>query len=122
MELAAILERMCEDTANDADLAELDKRVGTVADSARCNLALQHQLVVGSIAELFPDQAAAHTHAVTRPVEPELIAGHRRHRGRPMPCSTSAAARSNRTGATTPSTPGKWPATRFPQRSTEAFE
>jgi NADH:ubiquinone oxidoreductase subunit F (NADH-binding) len=121
LELAEILERMCTDTANEADLTELDKRIGTVADSARCNLALQHQLVVGNIRGLFPDQARAHTHAVTRPVEPELIAAivdiedgravlDERHRAKQPDWSYDLVDS------------GKWPATRFPQRSTEAFE
>ena len=121
LELAAILERMCKDTANDADLAELDKRIGTVADSARCNLALQHQLVVGNIRRLFPGEARDHTHADARPVEPELIAAivdiedgravlDERQREK-QPDWTYDAVYS-----------GKWPATRFTQRSTEAFE
>jgi len=121
LELAGILERMCKDTANDADLAELDKRIATVADSARCNLALQHQLVVGDIRRLFPSQANAHTHAVARPVEPELIAAvvdiedgravlDERQRQKQPDWSYDAVYS------------GKWPATRFTQRSTDAFE
>jgi NADH-quinone oxidoreductase subunit F len=121
LEIAAILERMCKDEANDADLAELDKRIGTVADSARCNLALQHQLVVGDIRRLFPSEAAAHTHAAARPVEPELIAAivdiedgqavlDERQREKQPDWSYDAVDS------------GKWPATRFTHRSTEAFE
>jgi len=121
LEIAAILERMCKDEANDADLAQLDKRIGTVADSARCNLATQHQLVVGDIRRLFPDAAAAHTHAAVHPVEPELIAaivdiedGHavldEREREKQPDWSYDAVYS------------GKWPATRFTQRSTENFE
>ncbi|HMG25938.1 MAG TPA: NADH-ubiquinone oxidoreductase-F iron-sulfur binding region domain-containing protein [Acidimicrobiia bacterium] len=121
LEIAAILERMCRDEANDADLAELDKRIGTVADSARCNLALQHQLVVGDIRRLFPGEAAAHTHAAVRPVEPELIAAivdiedgqavlDERQREKQPDWSYDAVDS------------GKWPATRFTHRSTEAFE
>jgi hypothetical protein len=119
--MAAILERMCKDEANDADLAQLDKRIGTVADSARCNLAIQHQLVVGDIRRLFPGEAAAHTRAAVRPVEPELIAAivdiedgqavlDEREREKQPDWSYDAVYS------------GKWPATRFTQRSTEAFE
>ncbi|HYV58743.1 MAG TPA: NADH-ubiquinone oxidoreductase-F iron-sulfur binding region domain-containing protein, partial [Acidimicrobiia bacterium] len=121
LEIAAILERMCKDEANEADLAQLDKRIGTVADSARCNLAVQHQLVVGDIRRLFPSDAAAHTHGAARPVEPELIAAivdiedgqavldeHEREK---QPDWSYDAVYS-----------GKWPATRFTQRSTDAFE
>jgi NADH-quinone oxidoreductase subunit F len=121
LEIAAILERMCRDQANDTDLAQLDKRIATVADSARCNLALQHQLVVGDIRRLFPGEAAAHTHAAARPVDPELIAaivdiqdGHavvdEREREKQPDWSYDAVYS------------GKWPATRFTQRSTEDFE
>jgi hypothetical protein len=121
LELAGILERMCKDRANEADLAELDKRIGTVADSARCNLALQHQLVVGNIRQLFPDEARAHTHAAARPVEPELIAGI-------LDIEDGRAVLDERQRAKQPDWTfdsvysGKWPATLFTQRSTEAFE
>jgi NADH:ubiquinone oxidoreductase subunit F (NADH-binding) len=121
LELAEILERMCKDTANEADLAELDKRIGTVADSARCNLALQHQLVVGNIRRLFPDETRAHTHADARPVEPELIAAI-------VDIEDGRAVLDERQRAKQPDwsydplDSGKWPATRFTQRSTEAFE
>jgi NADH-quinone oxidoreductase subunit F len=121
LELAEILERMCKDTANEADLAELDKRIGTVADSARCNLAVQHQLVVGNIRRLFSDEARAHTHADDGPVEPELIAAI-------VDIEDGQAVLDARQREKQPDwsydpvDSGKWPATRFPQRSTEAFE
>jgi NADH:ubiquinone oxidoreductase subunit F (NADH-binding) len=121
LELAGILDRMCKDTANDTDLAELDKRIGTVADSARCNLALQHQLVVGDIRRLFPDQARAHTHVDARPVEPELIAAI-------VDIEDGRAVLDERQRTKQPDwthdpvDSGKWPATLFTQRSTEAFE
>jgi NADH-quinone oxidoreductase subunit F len=121
LELAAILERMCKDTANEADLVELDKRIGTVAESARCNLALQHQLVVGNIRRLFPGAARDHTNADARPVEPELIAAI-------VDIEDGQAVLDERQRAKQPDWSydpvysGKWPATRFPQRSTEAFE
>src|SRR6266699_1116860 len=121
LELAGILEKMCKDTANEADLIELDKRIGTVADSARCNLALQHQLVVGNIRQLFPDEARAHTHAAARPVEPELIAGI-------VDIEDGRAVLDERQRTKQPDWTfdsvysGKWPATLFTQRSTEAFE
>jgi NADH:ubiquinone oxidoreductase subunit F (NADH-binding) len=121
LELAGILDRMCKDTANDTDLAELDKRIGTVADSARCNLALQHQLVVGDIRRLFPDQARAHTHVDARPVEPELIAAIVDiEDGRAVLDERQRAKQSD--WSYDPVDSGKWPATRFTQRSTEAFE
>jgi NADH:ubiquinone oxidoreductase subunit F (NADH-binding) len=121
LELAQILERMCKDTANEVDLVELDKRIGTVADSARCNLALQHQLVVGNIRQLFPGEARAHTHADARPVEPELIAGIVDiEDGRAVLDEHQRAKQPDWTYDAVDS--GKWPATRLTQRSTEAFE
>jgi NADH-quinone oxidoreductase subunit F len=120
LELAALLERTCSDKANELDLVEVDKRVGTVADSARCNLALQHQLVLQSIEQLHPGAMHAHVHADARPVPPELIAAiidvedgravlDERQREK-QPDWTFDAVDS-----------GKWPATRFDHRSTDAL-
>ena len=120
LELATLLERTCGDKANELDLVEVEKRVGTVVDSARCNLALQHQLVLQSIRELHPDAMHAHVHGDARPVEPELIAaivdiddGHvlldERQREK-QPDWTFEAVDS-----------GRWPATRFDRRSTDAL-
>jgi hypothetical protein len=120
LELAGLLEQTCGDKANELDLVEVDKRVGTVADSARCNLALQHQLVLQSIQTLQPDAMHAHVRGDARPVQPELIAaivdiedGHalldERQREK-QPDWTFDAVDS-----------GKWPATRFNRRSTDAL-
>jgi hypothetical protein len=46
----------------------------TVADSARCNLAMQQQLVIGSVLQSFPDAVRAHIDGRRGPVEPYLIA------------------------------------------------
>jgi len=121
LELAALLDRMARDDFNDLDVVELDKRLGTVTDSARCNLALQHQLVVDSIRRLFPVAAPDRIAAGSPPVEPELIAAivdiedgravlDEQHRDKQPDWSYD------------PVDSGKWPATRFEQRSTEAFE
>src|SRR6266516_5177273 len=121
LELAALLDRRCRDESNDLDVVELDKRLGTITDSARCNLALQHQLVVDSIRRLFPVAARDCTAAGSPPAEPELIAAivdiedgravlDERHRDKQPDWSYDAVDS------------GKWPATRFEQRSTEAFE
>jgi NADH-quinone oxidoreductase subunit F len=121
LELASLLERMCRDEANAGELAELDQRIRTVADSARCNLALQHQIVLGSIRQLFPGDARAHTTAAARPVEPELIAA-------VVDIEDGRAALDEGQRLKQPDwsfdpvDSGKWPATRFTQRSTEAFE
>jgi NADH-quinone oxidoreductase subunit F len=62
-----------EPEAGDAD--ELASRVEGVADEARCNLAAQHQQVVGSLLSLFPDELQAHLDGTaTDGREPILIA------------------------------------------------
>jgi hypothetical protein len=45
-----------------------------VADSARCYLATQHQNVLASLLEQFPDSVAAHLDGSAAGVEPALIA------------------------------------------------
>jgi NADH:ubiquinone oxidoreductase subunit F (NADH-binding) len=117
LELASLLERMCRDEGDEMALLEVDKRLGTVADSARCNLALQHQLVVGSIRRLFPIEASGQE----PPVEPELIAAI-------LDIEDGQAVLDDRQRAKQPDwsydavDSDKWPSTRFAQRSTEAFE
>ena len=52
----------------------LRSRLRTVTDSARCFLATQHQQVVESVLQLFPDNVRAHAEQSAEAVEPELIA------------------------------------------------
>jgi len=56
------LDRVRRSAATPHDLEVVDERVVTVADSARCSLATQHQRVVGSIRAAFPEQFDAHVH------------------------------------------------------------
>jgi NADH-quinone oxidoreductase subunit F len=119
--LATLLERVCADETNDLDLVEAEKRLGTVADNARCNLALQHQLVVESIRRQFP--AAARTAAASgdQAVEPELIAPI-------VDIEDDRAVLDERQRAKQPDwsfddvDSGKWPATRLERRTTETAE
>jgi NADH-quinone oxidoreductase subunit F len=121
LELAAMLERICNDRANDVELADVDKRLGTVTDSARCNLALQHQLVVESIRRLFPSDPRAGTAGDRERVEPELIAAIVEiEDGRAQLDEGERAKQPDWSYDAVDS--GKWPATRFTQRSTDAFE
>jgi NADH:ubiquinone oxidoreductase subunit F (NADH-binding) len=71
--LADLLDRLRSSDAAQDTLAEIEDRVRTVADSARCSLATQHQLVVDSLLRLFPDAVAAHAEGAPA-AEPELIA------------------------------------------------
>jgi NADH:ubiquinone oxidoreductase subunit F (NADH-binding) len=59
MAISDALTRLCEGRAEPRDLATIRGRLVTVADSARCSLATQHQDVVGSIFD-------AHTEAFER--------------------------------------------------------
>jgi NADH-quinone oxidoreductase subunit F len=119
--LAALLERVCADEANELDLVEMEKRLGTVADNARCNLALQHQLVVESIRRLFPAAARPAAAGGNQAVEPELIAPI-------VDIEDDRAVLDERQSEKQPDwsfddvDSGKWPATRLERRTTETAE
>ena len=68
------MEEVCRSEAADHDLDTIKKRVATVADGARCYLATQHQNVLSSFLELFPDEQTAHLTGEAPAVERELIA------------------------------------------------
>jgi hypothetical protein len=71
--ISDILDRVRQSQASEEELMKLDRRLLTVADSARCNLATQHQIVVGSLLKQFPDALARH--ALGHPAsDPYLIA------------------------------------------------
>jgi NADH-quinone oxidoreductase subunit F len=72
--ISAVLDRLARSTPHPDDLDVLHARLTSVADGARCNLATQQQVVVGSVLELFPDTISAHAHHDAPPVEPALIA------------------------------------------------
>ncbi len=72
--LAALLDRLRASTADEDDLAVIEGKLATVADSARCYLATQHERVVASVLALFPDQVRAHATREVGEAEVELIA------------------------------------------------
>jgi NADH:ubiquinone oxidoreductase subunit F (NADH-binding) len=74
LEIADRLAKLCRGDARPADLAAIEHRLGTVADGARCNLATQHQIVVGSIVRRFGHELRAHLVDGAPAVEPALIA------------------------------------------------
>ncbi|MDQ1396663.1 MAG: NADH-quinone oxidoreductase subunit [Acidimicrobiaceae bacterium] len=74
MALSDLLERFCRSDATERDLEALRRAVGTVADEARCYLASQHQVVLASILERFPDDVTAHIGGGAAAVEPDLVA------------------------------------------------
>ena len=73
LEIADRLASVCAGTATGADLEAVDARLRTVADGARCNLATQQQVVVGSILARFGDEIRAHLEPGAEPVEPEVV-------------------------------------------------
>jgi hypothetical protein len=73
--LAGILSRLAAshpDARDDAD--ELANRLELVAEGARCNLATQQQVVIGSILGGYPDLVDAHAGGHAPAVEPAPIA------------------------------------------------
>ncbi len=74
LQLAELLDKVSRSDATDHDLVTVQERVDTVADGARCYLATQHQNVLASLLEQFPDSVAAHLDGSAAGVEPALIA------------------------------------------------
>jgi NADH-quinone oxidoreductase subunit F len=72
--LSGSLARLIGPQAREHELQVVRHRLGTVADRARCFLATQHQVVLGSILEHFADELADHASGARGPVEATLIA------------------------------------------------
>lgn len=78
--LSGLFEKLCQSEADPADLERVRRLIDTVGDRARCSLATQHQVVVGSILDSFGREVAAHVATsrggmgVAKAVEPWLIA------------------------------------------------
>jgi NADH-quinone oxidoreductase subunit F len=68
------LARLCRGEADGGELPLVRDRLTTITDGARCNLAQQHQVVVGSILERFAGEVEAHAEGSAEAVEPMLIA------------------------------------------------
>ena len=58
--LADLLERLAMSNCTDADVARIRKRVGTVANGARCSLASQQQVMIESLFTHFASEVEAH--------------------------------------------------------------
>jgi NADH:ubiquinone oxidoreductase subunit F (NADH-binding) len=74
LQLSGLFQKVCASEAGEFDMATIRKRVGTVADGARCYLATQQQNVLGNVLEHFPEDVEAHLSGRADPVEPALIA------------------------------------------------
>jgi NADH:ubiquinone oxidoreductase subunit F (NADH-binding) len=72
--LSNLFEKLCASDASRADYERVASLVATVGDRARCSLATQHQVVVGSILERFGPEVEAHVSGHAKAVAPVLIA------------------------------------------------
>jgi len=72
--LAALLADLTRSRLADDAFDDLRTRLDLVAEGARCNLATQQQVVVGSVLERFPDLVAAHADGSAPAAEPAPIA------------------------------------------------
>jgi NADH:ubiquinone oxidoreductase subunit F (NADH-binding) len=72
--LAEYFARVAESRADPHDLDEIATRLSMVAEGARCNLATQQQVVLGSVLQRFPDAIAAHVAGDAPASTPALIA------------------------------------------------
>ena len=74
LKLAELLRTVSLSEGGEHALASIEAGGSTVADRARCYLAHQHQVVLQSILERFPDELRAHVTGRAGPVEPFLVA------------------------------------------------
>ena len=72
--VAELLDRVRRSEANEIDLVAVNDRLLTITDGARCNLAAQQQLVIGSVLKSFPEALRAHINGTKRAVEPYVVA------------------------------------------------
>jgi hypothetical protein len=72
--LSGALARLASSEPEERDLDDIGEALTTIAEGARCNLAAQQQVVVGSGLELFPDDVKAHAESRAGAVPPEPIA------------------------------------------------
>jgi NADH:ubiquinone oxidoreductase subunit F (NADH-binding) len=74
LRIAELLTKVAASQADERDVAEVHDRLRTVTDGARCYLATQQQVVVGSLVGTFADEVEAHLAATAPAVEPTLVA------------------------------------------------
>jgi NADH:ubiquinone oxidoreductase subunit F (NADH-binding) len=74
IEMADRLALVVRGEASDDDVGEIRSRAESVTHGARCFLAQQHQNVVASFLDRFPEAVAAHVERRVDPAEPVLVA------------------------------------------------
>ena len=72
--LASSLDKLVRNQATERDLDTIRDRAATVADGARCSIGLQHQAIVTSLLERFPEQVDGHLTGAADAHEPALVA------------------------------------------------
>jgi NADH:ubiquinone oxidoreductase subunit F (NADH-binding) len=72
--IADVLDRLTQNEADDRDLAAVEAALATIDRGARCYLATQHQVVVRSLLEQFPQEVRAHLSKAASPTTPGLTA------------------------------------------------
>jgi NADH-quinone oxidoreductase subunit F len=74
--LSGLLASLSQSERDDTLVASIESHVATVADESRCYLATQHQAVVSSLFERFPDDVQSHAGTDPRAaaVEPAIVA------------------------------------------------
>jgi NADH:ubiquinone oxidoreductase subunit F (NADH-binding) len=74
LRIAELLDRTVRAAAGSRDLDELRRRVDTVADSARCSLGTQQQVIAGNVLARHLPLVQAHLEHTAPPTVPVLIA------------------------------------------------
>jgi NADH-quinone oxidoreductase subunit F len=72
--ISGALDRIRSGQAAQDDLVVVERNLGTVETGARCFLATQHQMVVESFLELYPDSFIGHARGTLDATAPYLIA------------------------------------------------
>ena len=72
--LSGLLERLARSDAGARELGQIGDRVRTIGTGARCSLATQHEVIVRSLLDRFPDQVEAHLSGSAERVTPTLVA------------------------------------------------
>jgi NADH:ubiquinone oxidoreductase subunit F (NADH-binding) len=72
--ISEALDRLRRTAGHESDLELVDQRLRSVADGARCALATQQQVVVGSLLRLFPEPFHRHADSELGSVPVEVIA------------------------------------------------
>ena len=74
LRIADVLSHMVAGDAIPEDLVDMTHRLDTVVTGARCALATQHQVVIGSILRRFPEEFSVRASLPTDPIEPYNVA------------------------------------------------